>query len=196
MVLGLYTGVSFEMRFSQALEVNSVIVEAVNSSTFVVLSRNFNENGSGRSVTFSLLCVWFFNTDYNAVLVLIGLGRLLDVRLNSLYKQTNKDHWKFKIKDTNGSKWTGFRNCLSTKLLMVAKRFSGAETNSDVDAMKQTVPLVVPDLWTHQYVSLNYIQDCAFSGVMSAVSLSELLLVVNDLPNDKAAGLSDIPNEL
>ncbi|KAG9300094.1 hypothetical protein G9A89_018371 [Geosiphon pyriformis] len=149
MILGLYTGASSETRFGQALAMNSLITKAVNSSTFVVLSGNFNKNGSGKSVSFKFCldlglvnlftdhCLiktltWcnsrevektidyifvsksllsaitgyqicsvssFFDTNYNAVLVSVGLGGLLDVCLNSLHKQTNKNHWKFKIKD-------------------------------------------------------------------------------------------------
>ncbi|KAG9298036.1 hypothetical protein G9A89_018864 [Geosiphon pyriformis] len=367
-------------QIRQALEVNSVIAEAVNSSTFVVLDGNFNKNRSKRSVTFKFCLnlglvnsftshyivkapTWnnsqgvcfvsgFFDTDHNAVLVSIGLDGLLEVQLNSLCKQANKDQWKFKIKDANSPKWTEFRDCLSAKLLAVVDEFFGAETHSDVDAMwavlkriivesadetfsshwfsefycskdkffskffglelliakivkkfgsgdllkvnclvrtwstldsirahafadlvglgeksevvlgylllvhkeyrrskmyesklaketfirlaiskhmenfcsdkvvldylmvnddlilepeevklnvdriiedwtrKQTVPLVVPDLWAHQYALLNYVQDCVFSNMMSAISLSELILVVNGLSDGKAAGLS------
>ncbi|KAG9300162.1 hypothetical protein G9A89_010572 [Geosiphon pyriformis] len=50
--LGLYAGASFEVRFGQASKVNSLITKVVNSSTFVVLGGNFNENGSGKSASF------------------------------------------------------------------------------------------------------------------------------------------------
>ncbi|KAG9286477.1 hypothetical protein G9A89_014643 [Geosiphon pyriformis] len=46
----------------------------------------------------------FFNTNHNAVLVLVGLSGLLDVWLNSKCKQANKNKWKFKIKDANANK--------------------------------------------------------------------------------------------
>ncbi|KAG9299851.1 hypothetical protein G9A89_003395 [Geosiphon pyriformis] len=48
--LELYVGASSGVRFGQASEVNSLIAKAVNSSTFVVLGGNFNENESGRSL--------------------------------------------------------------------------------------------------------------------------------------------------
>ncbi|KAG9297787.1 hypothetical protein G9A89_011302 [Geosiphon pyriformis] len=51
-ILGLYAGVSSEKKFSQALEVNSFITRALNSSTFVVLGGNFNENNSKKSASF------------------------------------------------------------------------------------------------------------------------------------------------
>ncbi|KAG9299354.1 hypothetical protein G9A89_014002 [Geosiphon pyriformis] len=48
-VLGLYTGTLAEVRFGQASEVNSLIAKAVNFSTFMALSGDFNKSGSERS---------------------------------------------------------------------------------------------------------------------------------------------------
>ncbi|KAG9285687.1 hypothetical protein G9A89_002254 [Geosiphon pyriformis] len=242
----------------------------------------------------------FFDTDHKFVMVLVGLDGLLD------------DCWKFKIKDTNGAGWFCFKECSSTKMLKVKRRFLGAAAGLDLDAMwfllekvvmdsadeifsrhwfcnfqcsknkyfskflglellvtkivkclasadtsaldaskafvlenmvcggqkvedllsylllvvldylvvddelilepeevrssvdkiieswtqKCVMPMVLPDLWTHQYAPLNYVKNDAFSNVMSAISMGELLLVTNDLPDGKAAGLSGIPNEL
>ncbi|KAG9287986.1 hypothetical protein G9A89_017581 [Geosiphon pyriformis] len=140
-VLGLYASASAVNRFGQASEINSFIAKAVNSSTFVVLDGDFNENSSRKSVSFKFCSdldlvnlftrhllvnasTWnnsrdvkrfidfifvnkslssvvtghqieltsnFFNTDHNAVLVLIDLGSLLDTSLNSECKQANRD---------------------------------------------------------------------------------------------------------
>ncbi|KAG9298558.1 hypothetical protein G9A89_018917 [Geosiphon pyriformis] len=49
----------------------------------------------------------------------------------------------------------------------------------------------VPDLWQHQYLSLDYFNNDAFSGVMNAISLDDLTHVIKDLPDSKAAGLSE-----
>ncbi|KAG9284424.1 hypothetical protein G9A89_023681 [Geosiphon pyriformis] len=386
-ILDLYAGVSSETRFAQALKVNSIIAEAINSSTFMVLGGNFNENGSKRNVTFKfclnlgLYNSWgikktinfiFIGSNFSSAIAghrICSVSEFFDmdheaVLLNSLCKQANKDHWKFKIKDADGPKWTGFRECLFAKLLAVADKFLGAETHGDVDTMwavlekimvklanktfsrhwfsefhcsrnklsfkffglelliakivkkfglgnlyslilnsvkahaftdlvslgeksevvlghlllvckkyrksklhksrvaeeasirlaiskcmenfcfdkgsmirsildwlfhkvvldylivdnelilepekiklnvdkimegwtrKRAVSLVIPDFWAHQYAPLNYVQNCAFSGIIDAVSLSELLLVINGLPDGKAAGLSSIPNKL
>ncbi|KAG9294034.1 hypothetical protein G9A89_021202 [Geosiphon pyriformis] len=46
----------------------------------------------------------FFNTDNWAVSVSVGLGGLLDVQLNSLHKQTNRDWWKFDFKGADVNK--------------------------------------------------------------------------------------------
>ncbi|KAG9303460.1 hypothetical protein G9A89_013787 [Geosiphon pyriformis] len=79
----------------------------------------------------------FFNTDHKAVMVLVGLGRLLDVQLNSLSKQTNKDHWKFKIKDADASKWSEFRDCVSAKLLLIKDLFFDAKAGSNLDIINK-----------------------------------------------------------
>ncbi|KAG9296508.1 hypothetical protein G9A89_015100 [Geosiphon pyriformis] len=51
-LLGLYAGASSGVRFDQSSEVNFLIAKTVNSSSFVVLGGDFNENGSGRSASF------------------------------------------------------------------------------------------------------------------------------------------------
>ncbi|KAG9300521.1 hypothetical protein G9A89_002399 [Geosiphon pyriformis] len=197
--LGLYAGASSGARFGQAFEVNTLIAKAVNSSNFVVLGGDLNENGSGRSASFKfclslglvnsfvgvgktidyifvggnlssavaghqvvsvsdffdtdhkavvvsvglggLLDVQlnrvgktidyifvggnlssavaghqvvsvsdFFDTDHKAVVVSVGLGGLLDVQLNSLRKQANKDCWKFKIRNADCVGWAKFKD--------------------------------------------------------------------------------------
>ncbi|KAG9284837.1 hypothetical protein G9A89_003760 [Geosiphon pyriformis] len=50
--------------------------------------------------------------------------------------------------------------------------------------------------WCHQYQPLEYVFDDAFSRIMDSIGSVELLGVVSDLLNDKAAGLSGISNEL
>ncbi|KAG9304070.1 hypothetical protein G9A89_005980 [Geosiphon pyriformis] len=55
---------------------------------------------------------------------------------------------------------------------------------------KKTVPSVVSDVWVCQYALLDYVRDDAFSSVICSIDMSELLLVVNKLPNGKTAGLS------
>ncbi|KAG9302125.1 hypothetical protein G9A89_020559 [Geosiphon pyriformis] len=184
-VLGLYAGVSSGARFGQTSEVNSLIAKTVNSSNFVILDGDFNENGSGRSASFKFCLslglvnlfighylansyTWsnsrgvkktidyifvgsnlssvvaghqvvsvsdFFNTDHKAVVVSVGLSGLLDVQLNSLRKQVNKDHWKFKIKNADCVGWAKFKDFSLAKLLSLGEVFSGAEIHGNVDAM-------------------------------------------------------------
>ncbi|KAG9295427.1 hypothetical protein G9A89_013456 [Geosiphon pyriformis] len=370
-VVGLYAGASSGTCFGQASEVNSVITKAVNSSCFVILGEDFNENRSGRNASFKFCLglglvnmfaghflvsnsTWsnfkgvkktidfifvnkslasaitghdigfvsdFFNTDYCVVSVFVGLGSLLDGHLNSLCKQTNRDHWKFLIKAANRTKWSWFRDCTFAKLLAVFGKFSDTLACADVDDMwvllekvlfinvwakldgskaavianmiqvgdkssdvlkqlslfwkeyrkskmyesklvekasvqkaikycmekfcsnkgvmirsvmdqpfckvvlnhlvvnnklvlkldmvklgvnkimegwirKRMVLSVVPDIWACQYAPLDYVRDNAFLDVMCLINMNELLLVVNNLPDGKAAGLSGILNEL
>ncbi|KAG9287393.1 hypothetical protein G9A89_023765 [Geosiphon pyriformis] len=75
----------------------------------------------------------FFDTDHKAVTVSIGLSGLLDGYLNSLHKQTNKNHWKFNIKDADGTKWAKFRNCAASKLLLAEDKLSDAEAYGKID---------------------------------------------------------------
>ncbi|KAG9302337.1 hypothetical protein G9A89_008829 [Geosiphon pyriformis] len=49
--------------------------------------------------------------------------------------------------------------------------------------------------WSCQYQSLEYVFNDAFSGVMCSVGVDELLGVVSNLPENKAAGLSGISNK-
>ncbi|KAG9306611.1 hypothetical protein G9A89_004808 [Geosiphon pyriformis] len=51
-VLGLYAGSSLAVHFSQANDINSLIVRAVNESFFVILGGDFNEDGSHKSASF------------------------------------------------------------------------------------------------------------------------------------------------
>ncbi|KAG9289805.1 hypothetical protein G9A89_015385 [Geosiphon pyriformis] len=51
-ILDLYAGASVEIRFGLAMEVNFLIAKAVNSSSFVVLGGDFNEDESKKSASF------------------------------------------------------------------------------------------------------------------------------------------------
>ncbi|KAG9297380.1 hypothetical protein G9A89_009464 [Geosiphon pyriformis] len=52
------------------------------------------------------------------------------------------------------------------------------------------------DDWSHQYQPLEYIFDDVFSNVMCSVDFNELLGMVFNLPDNKAAGFSGMSNEL
>ncbi|KAG9295378.1 hypothetical protein G9A89_013407 [Geosiphon pyriformis] len=77
----------------------------------------------------------FFDTDHKAVTVSIGLGGFLDICLNSLHKQTNKNCWKFRIKDANSAKWSCFKEHSSTKLLGIGEKLQNAGALLDLDLM-------------------------------------------------------------
>ncbi|KAG9289736.1 hypothetical protein G9A89_014471 [Geosiphon pyriformis] len=265
----------------------------------------------------------YFDTDHRAVSVSLGLGGLLDTRLNSLRKQTNKDRWKFNFKGADEIKWNNFKHSMLANTVMFSGEFAVSVRFLDLDAMwcvdcqgfmwedaghfvylmkcwssvdnvkfsvvqnlidseassdcicfalfgvkksycasklaeslrakKANIKSVInrrmesfkvnkghiirsilecpfhkvvldhlvvnddlilePDLvksktrkchvandisidWRHQYQSLKYVFDEAFSGVMCPIGFDEFFEVVSDLLDDKAAGLSGISNEL
>ncbi|KAG9296174.1 hypothetical protein G9A89_014766 [Geosiphon pyriformis] len=51
-ILGLYIGASSVAQFSQAGDINSLIAKAVNKSSFIILSGDFNEDGSRKCASF------------------------------------------------------------------------------------------------------------------------------------------------
>ncbi|KAG9284092.1 hypothetical protein G9A89_022866 [Geosiphon pyriformis] len=120
LILELYAEASLAICSFQMSDINSMIAKTVNESFFIILDGDFNENGSHKSANFkkcfdmdlinslmdhNVVSVdEYFDTDYNAVSVSVGLGGLLDVQLNSLHKQANKDHWKYNFKNANDNK--------------------------------------------------------------------------------------------
>ncbi|KAG9299147.1 hypothetical protein G9A89_020460 [Geosiphon pyriformis] len=77
----------------------------------------------------------YFNTNYKAVFVSMGLGGLLNVKLKLLHKQANKDYWKYDIKNTNEIKWSEFRDAMAANAVMFSDKFVAAKQFSNLDAM-------------------------------------------------------------
>ncbi|KAG9292500.1 hypothetical protein G9A89_001573 [Geosiphon pyriformis] len=341
-ILNLYAGVSISTRFSQAADINSMVSKMVNSSFFVVLGGDFNENRSSKNASFKF-CLGlglsnsrgvkkvidfilvsenlastlashfvddvseFFDTNHKSVSISIGLGGLLDTLLISMCRQTNRDQDCFSAKllarsdvfkktrvnvqtaNTVFSKiWYSKYDCLRNKQsskffkleMLVAKvvwlainvieasKIDSIVLNSvssmelikhlsmikkgyykskyyeskiaENSAIKKAIDyrmenfcsnkkkiiksilehlfykvvldhlvvddelvikpneikLKISDLWAQQYRSLNYVDNNAFFDVMVGIGMEELSLVVDELPNNKAARLSGIPNEL
>ncbi|KAG9305914.1 hypothetical protein G9A89_016567 [Geosiphon pyriformis] len=248
----------------------------------------------------------FFDTDHRAVSVSVSLGGLLDVQLLSLRKQTNKDRWKFNVKNASDGKWLEFKNAtavnasmlldafvVATKFLDKNNRLNSVGTlpvkslfllGSGFDAIRSELAkakkvycsskmiefkraeescirqaierrmesfevdkrciirsvlehsfykvvlnhlvvdkklvlelelvkfkvdeimegwtrkrAVMPDIsddWVRQFQPLNYVFDNVFSEVMCLIGFNELLTVISNLLDGKAAGLSGISNEL
>ncbi|KAG9295738.1 hypothetical protein G9A89_008966 [Geosiphon pyriformis] len=148
-ILGLYAGASLAACFSQASEVNSLVAKAVNESSFVILSGDFNEDGSCKCTSFKKSVVRtidyvfissnlvnaivsrnildvseYFDTDHQAVCVSVGLGGLLDMHLNSLHRQ-----------GANESKWDNFRCATLANAAMFSDKFAIFVRFSDLDVM-------------------------------------------------------------
>ncbi|KAG9305299.1 hypothetical protein G9A89_007794, partial [Geosiphon pyriformis] len=77
----------------------------------------------------------YFDTDHKAVYVSVRLGGLLDVWLNSLCKQANRNCWKYDIKNASKIKWSEFRNATTANAVMFSDEFVTAKQFSDLDAM-------------------------------------------------------------
>ncbi|KAG9307176.1 hypothetical protein G9A89_017004 [Geosiphon pyriformis] len=65
-----------------------------------------------------------------------------------------------------------------------------------VDTKIRAVSYNILDLWQYQYLLLNHVDDKTFFRVINVISYNDLVCVVKDLPDGKAAGLSSITNEL
>ncbi|KAG9297095.1 hypothetical protein G9A89_019376 [Geosiphon pyriformis] len=196
-ILGLYAGVFAETRFGQACKINFLIVKAVNSFMFVVLSSNFNENRSRKSASFkfcsdlelvnffskysliidyifvskSLLSVLashkvvsvsdFFDTNYNAVLVLVGLSGFLNAWLNSDHIQANKD-----------------KECLLNKFLKNIDMFNNAKDNKNLDTMWEILKEVIINSADYVFSRYWFSEfDCPKNKQSSKFFKLELLMV-------------------
>ncbi|KAG9298224.1 hypothetical protein G9A89_002712 [Geosiphon pyriformis] len=65
----------------------------------------------------------YFNTDHKTVYVSVGLSGLLNVQLNSLHKQANRNCWKYNIKNASKIKWSKFRNATAANAVMFSNEF-------------------------------------------------------------------------
>ncbi|KAG9294786.1 hypothetical protein G9A89_000149 [Geosiphon pyriformis] len=77
----------------------------------------------------------YFNADHQAVSVSVDLDSLLDTHLFSLRKQTNKDHWKFDVKNASKTKWLEFKNAMAANTIMFSGAFGVAVKFSDLGTM-------------------------------------------------------------
>ncbi|KAG9289083.1 hypothetical protein G9A89_022392 [Geosiphon pyriformis] len=188
-ILELYAGASSAVWFFQAGKINSIIAKAVNESSFVILSGDFNKNGSRKCASFKKcldlrlinslvgslavkMPTWensrdvkrmidyvfvspnlvnvmvhhnvsgvseHFDTDHQAVLVSLSLGRLLDMQLNFFRKQANRDRWKFNFKSTDESIWINFKCATLANATMFSDEFTVSVGFSDLDVMWDVV---------------------------------------------------------
>ena len=57
-------------------------------------------------------------------------------------------------------------------------------------------PKTIPPQWTQQYKPKSYIRDDIYDNLMDAPSYDEWIQVIQHLPKDKAAGPTQITNEM
>ncbi|KAG9289791.1 hypothetical protein G9A89_015371 [Geosiphon pyriformis] len=77
----------------------------------------------------------FFNTDHNIIEISVGLRSLVDTCLNNIYKQANKDQWKFKIKNADVAKWVHFKKLSLASLAMSLNSFLVAKEKRNLDGI-------------------------------------------------------------
>ncbi|KAG9287615.1 hypothetical protein G9A89_019676 [Geosiphon pyriformis] len=65
----------------------------------------------------------------------VGLGGLLDMQLNSLHRQANRNHWKFNFKSANEVKWNSFKGTTSANATLFSDEFDAVARLLDLDAM-------------------------------------------------------------
>ncbi|KAG9293521.1 hypothetical protein G9A89_005524 [Geosiphon pyriformis] len=181
-ILEFYAGAFSAVQFSQAGNINTLIVKATNESSFVVLGGNFNKDNSHKYVSFkkcfslglvnslvgslvAKLSMWknsrgivktidyifvspnlvnvilccdvldvseHFDTDHHAVSVSMSLGGLLNVQLNSLCKQTNRDY--------------EFKDAMMANTAMFSDEFVTSKEHSDLNAMFHKLEVLVSRL--------------------------------------------------
>ncbi|KAG9296453.1 hypothetical protein G9A89_015045 [Geosiphon pyriformis] len=251
MILGLYAGVSISTQFSQAADINSMVSKVVNSSFFVVLGGDFNENRSSKSVSFkfclglglvnafdghSLVKDSTWNNSRGVekvidfILVSENLASAMALHFVNIWLAVNAVE-AFKV---NSMILNGVNSMELIKHLLVIKKryckskYYESKTTGDT-AIRKAIDHYMENFCPDKRKMIKSILECpfckvvldylvvdnelviepnkmklkvdkimegAFSGVMVDIGMEELSLVVDNLLNGKAAGLSGIPNEL
>ncbi|KAG9294921.1 hypothetical protein G9A89_003261 [Geosiphon pyriformis] len=96
-ILGLYAGASLAAWFSQAGDINSMIAKAINKSSFVILSDNFNENGSHKCASFKkcldLGLVNFLSGCLHLEVLVLRIAKVLHESAGGAFESL-LDHWE------------------------------------------------------------------------------------------------------
>ncbi|KAG9284437.1 hypothetical protein G9A89_023694 [Geosiphon pyriformis] len=111
----------------------------------------------------------YFDTNYKAVSVSVELGGLLNVQLNSLHKQANRDRWKYDIKNANEVKWSEFMNAMAANAIMFSDEFVAAKQFFDLDIMVLSAGGTFKKKWFKGF-------NCVFNKVFSWFHKLELLV--------------------
>ncbi|KAG9292211.1 hypothetical protein G9A89_023931 [Geosiphon pyriformis] len=161
-ILGLYAGVSLAVYFSQANDVNFVIAKTC-LDLGLVNSLGRSSFSMAKIIDFLFVSANLVNAVVDCVVsvfISVGLGRLLDVQLNSLHKQDNKNCWKFNFKGADNNRWKNFKNATLANAEMFFNKFTVTVKFSDLDAIKK---------WFKNF-------DSVFTKVFSKIHKLELLV--------------------
>ncbi|KAG9302026.1 hypothetical protein G9A89_021070 [Geosiphon pyriformis] len=191
--------ISIKLLFRNRLSadiINSLIAKAANKSTFVILGGDFNENGSHKCASFkkcfSLGLVNLLAESSVAKMSMWKNSRGVVKTINYVFVSSNlvnvilccdvldvdkhfdMDHY---VVSVSGE----FKNAMVANAAMFSNGFAISKRYLDLDTMWNTV---------HKMVSLlanEYVNNKAFFKVINTVSYEDLVHVVKDLPEDKAA---------
>ncbi|KAG9290066.1 hypothetical protein G9A89_010372 [Geosiphon pyriformis] len=157
----------------------------------------------------------YFDTDYLAVSISVGLGGLLDKQLNTLHKLANTDHWKFNFKDSDTAKWKCFDNCTTVDMLLLKDNFTAAKNLGDLNAMWELLEKVLTksvdsifskywysifDCFRNKHLSRFYRLELLIAKIVKALSvgdslrfvcLAKIWSVLDDVESSKISGLLD-----
>ncbi|KAG9300033.1 hypothetical protein G9A89_018310 [Geosiphon pyriformis] len=159
-ILGLYAGASLVVWFSQASEINFLIVKAINESFFVILGGDFNEDGSRKCASFKkCLELGLVNSLIGSLAIRMpiwmnfrGVMKTIDYvfvslnLVNSLVHRSvsdvgdyfDTDHQavsKFDVKNASEAKWLEFKDVTAANTAMFSGAFSDAVKFSDLGTM-------------------------------------------------------------
>ncbi|KAG9295902.1 hypothetical protein G9A89_006641 [Geosiphon pyriformis] len=130
------------------------LVNSLNRSSFVKTPTWYNSCGVAKTIDYVFVSSnlvgalvncgvvgveEFFDTNHKAVSVFVGLGGLLNVQLNLLYRQANKNCWKYDVKSTDEIKWSNFRVTTANNASMFLDEFVTTKWFSDLDVIWDAV---------------------------------------------------------
>ncbi|KAG9302025.1 hypothetical protein G9A89_021069 [Geosiphon pyriformis] len=82
-----------------------------------------------------------FDTNHKAVSVSVNLSRLLNVWLNSIHKQANRDCWKFDFKNADELKWCEFMGAIVANAAMFSSEFDASNLQNLRGLKKQALDM-------------------------------------------------------
>ncbi|KAG9285360.1 hypothetical protein G9A89_010835 [Geosiphon pyriformis] len=141
----------------------------------------------------------YFDTDYMAVSVSVGLGGSIFDAIHSELAKARKFYYSFKLLKSKYAE----ESCIKQTIISRMESFELDKSciiRSVLECPFHKIVLdhlvVGDELVLEPDLSLDYVFDGVFFSVIYLIDSDELFVVVSNLPNGKAAGLSGISNEL
>ncbi|KAG9293943.1 hypothetical protein G9A89_019281 [Geosiphon pyriformis] len=173
----------------------------VDSGQFVFLLRHWiSLNSNKASIVWDLVCSNMRLDHVHSALYGVRrsycVSKLLDIRLAIERKienfVINKDHTIHSVLEHLFCKVI-LNHLVSDGNLILDPVDVKSKINGIIEdwTRKRAMLKSISNLWQCQYLSLDYVNNDAFFGVIDAISLDDLMCMVKNLPDGKAAGLSE-----